>query len=135
MRALREPGKKKKNIGKVYDGGVKKRGRARSAKENANETRRRGGKRKGKEKKNEKTRTMQLYGHGEKRREGDEWTACSGGVLLAGFRGVEIPYNVRDVCVDSFNPPRPGTTSIAIADSSFSLSLSLGLSVGRSIDT
>lgn len=27
---------------------------------------------------------------------------CSGGVLLAGFRGVEIPHNVRDVCVDSF---------------------------------
>lgn len=40
----------------------------------------------------------------------DEWTTCSGGVLLAGFRGVEIPYNVRDVCVDSFNsiPPQRG---------------------------
>lgn len=37
----------------------------------------------------------------------DEWTTCSGGVLLAGFRGVEIPYNVRDVCVDSFNPMLP----------------------------
>lgn len=32
---------------------------------------------------------------------------CSGGVLLAGFRGVEISYNARDVCVDSFNPPSP----------------------------
>lgn len=40
-------------------------------------------------------------------RRGSEWTMCSGSVLLAGFRGVEIPYNVRDVCVDSFNlPPR-----------------------------
>lgn len=47
------------------------------------------------------------------RGEGDEWTTCSGGVLLAGFRGVEIPYNVRDVCADSFNPllPRNGYLS------------------------
>lgn len=44
---------------------------------------------------------MQLWAHGERE---DEWTTCSGGVLLAGFRGVEISYNVRDVCVDSFNP-------------------------------
>lgn len=54
------------------------------------------------EKKNgKKTSTMQLWVHEERK---DEWTTCSGGVLLAGFRGVEISYNVRDVCVDSFNP-------------------------------
>lgn len=53
------------------------------------------------EKKNEKTSTMQLWA--DEKRE-DEWTTCSGGVLLAGFRGVEISYNTRDVCVDSFNP-------------------------------
>jgi len=48
-----------------------------------------------------------VTGRREKRE--DEWTTCSGGVLLAGFRGVEIPYNVRDVCVDSFNSiPRNG---------------------------
>lgn len=52
------------------------------------------------EKKNEKTSTMQLrMGEGDEKGgqeggRGDEWTMCSGGVLLAGFRGVEIPYNV-----------------------------------------
>lgn len=57
------------------------------------------------EKKNEKNFDNAVMGA---RRE-DEWTTCSGGVLLAGFRGVEISYNVRDVCVDSFNPlPRSG---------------------------
>lgn len=50
---------------------------------------------------------MQLWAYEERE---DEWTTCSGGVLLAGFRGVEISYNARDVCVDSFNPlpPRDG---------------------------
>lgn len=56
------------------------------------------------EKKTKKTSTMQLWADEERK---DEWTTCSGGVLLADFRGVEISYNVRDVCVDSFNPLPP----------------------------
>jgi len=57
--------------------------------------------------KTKKTLTMQLWAHEERE---NEWTTCSGGILLAGFRGVEISYNVRDVCVDSFNslPSRGG---------------------------
>lgn len=65
----------------------------------------RGGERteeKGRRKKEwKKTSTMQLWFRIE-RVSGRH--PCSGGVLLAGFRGVEIPCNVWDVCVDSFNP-------------------------------
>lgn len=55
----------------------------------------------------------QAGGKRERERE-NEWTTCSGGVLLAGFRGVEIPYNVRDVCVDSFNSI-PGLSRVALS--------------------
>lgn len=92
MRALREARKKKAEI--QNDGGGGERTRINVAEEQ-------------RKKKRKKTSTMQLR---SEQREGDEWTTCSGGVLLAGFRGVEILYNVRDVCVDSFNPllPRDG---------------------------
>lgn len=38
---------------------------------------------------------------------------CSGGVLLAGFRGVEISYNARDVCVDSLLTLCPLVAAVA----------------------
>jgi len=90
-------GKKKRKI--QNDEGNRGGGEKRMKKENEDE-RCRG-------EKTKKTLTMQLWAHEEKE---NEWTTCSGGVLLAGFRGVEISYNVRDVCVDSFNslPSRGG---------------------------
>lgn len=97
------PGKKKGKIQNDEGGGRRGGGGGGERMKKENEDKRRRGEKKAKK----KTSTMQLWAYEER---GDEWTTCSGGVLLAGFRGVEISYNVRDVCVDSFNPlpPRDG---------------------------